>query len=261
MIDRTVIEKLERKYEEICKMNLFNEYEVLYRLLARAFGAKVNQLPFEELAIRLSKEEFKLLNRSQKKRIICHVSGLTSIKSEAELHLTSLDHAVIRQSGFGTVSPFSWKFKGLRPASFPDRRVRQFAEVMAKMDFQLFMNPMNASTMKEIILYQFEEINKSLSEQRLKFSAGFIDMLIINCFVPFLFWYGRKLNLEDVSGFALEMLTITRKEDNHIINLWQQKGLRPSNAQDSQGLIELYNTYCVKKKCLSCTIGTKILKQ
>lgn len=261
MIERAALDKFERKITEILQMQLSDDRDILLRLMARAFGAKVNQLPFDELATRLTKPNFKLMNRSQKKRVVCHVSGLFTPDNESEMHNNSLDYLSIRKSDFGVLSPSSWKYKGLRPSSFPDIRVRQFAEVIAKIDFHLFLNPMPAIHMKELIIIQFKEINDSIPNKKLKISLGFIEMLIINCFAPFLFWLGKKSNLPDVCSNAFELLSITKKENNHIVQHWMEIGVKPTNALDSQGLIELYNQYCVKKKCLTCTIGNKILNR
>lgn len=261
MIDRAVISKLERKYVEICQLHLTDDENVLFRLLARAFGTKVNELPFDELAIRLSQNSFKIMNRSLKKKVICLVSGLFTPETALELYSNGFDHQIIKHSEIGLMASHSWKYKGLRPRTFPDVRVRQFAEVIAKMDFNLFMNPIDAKTLKELIYYQFKMINNSISEQSLKLSKGFIDLLIINCFVPFVFWKGKNSGLQVACDNAFELLAITAKEENHIISQWKDFGIQAGNARDSQGLIELYNRYCVKKKCLSCTVGNKILER
>lgn len=261
MIDRSVVSKLESKYAEICQMQLTEDQDVLFRLLARAFGAKVNELPFDELAIRLTQKSFKIMSRSQKKRVVCLVSGLYTPETELELYTHCLDHQVIRNNDFGTMAAHSWKYKGLRPASFPDVRVGQFAEVIAKMDFNLFLNPIDAKTMKELIYFQFKEVNNAITEIRLKISKGFIDQLIVNCFVPFVFWKGKKSSLQGVCDNAFELLDITDSESNYVISLWKDLGIRAGSAHDSQGLLELYNRCCVKKKCLTCTVGNKILER
>jgi hypothetical protein len=33
------------------------------------------------------------------------------------------------------------------------------------------------------------------------------------------------------------------------------------NAAESQGVLELYSNYCLKKRCLSCNIGVGIMRK
>jgi len=38
-----------------------------------------------------------------------------------------------------------------------------------------------------------------------------------------------------------------------------RQGIIPENSFESQGLIELSNSFCYKKKCLNCSLGTDVL--
>lgn len=259
MIGRSVVDKLERKYHEILQMCGVDDNEILLRLLARSFGTKVNQHPFDELAVRLSHIDIRILNRAQKKRLIIQLSGLFDSNNEIDLYWKRKDIYAMNPVKMTSLNPYSWKCKGLRPTSFPDTRIQQFAEVVSKMDFHLFMNPLDAQTTLELIHFQFKKINDSILDKKLKMSNNFIDLVVINCFVPFLFWIGKRSVLPHVCENALDLLSLVKAEDNHIINAWRKIGVSSRNAFDSQGLIELYNSYCVKKKCLTCAIGSKIL--
>jgi hypothetical protein len=48
-------------------------------------------------------------------------------------------------------------------------------------------------------------------------------------------------------------------EVNNITKKWTEIGLKPKNAYESQALIELYNSYCIKRNCLECRIGGKLI--
>lgn len=260
MIDRVVVNRLERKYNEIVNYGSTDEYDILLWLIAKAFGTKVNSLPFEELAVRLTKPEFRALNRKEKKRWILHASGLFVALNESQLHAAGKDLIHLKRVNVGVVDASSWKFKGLRPPAFPNVRIQQFAEVISKLDFSIFFNPMSPNTVKEILEFHFEEINRSLKDKQLKLSQSLKDQLLINCFVPFLFWQGKKYELPDASQNALELLESIKPENNYIIKLFKDCGFKPKSALDSQGLLELYHSHCIKKKCLTCTVGNKVLK-
>ena len=60
------------------------------------------------------------------------------------------------------------------------------------------------------------------------------------------------------AGSFLEEL---KAENNYITRMWEQCGMKASNAADSQALIQLKKEYCDKKKYLYCRIGYEYLKR
>ena len=60
---------------------------------------------------------------------------------------------------------------------------------------------------------------------------------------------------------ALQLLEQMDAEHNSIVDLWDEGDLMPSNALQSQALIEIYNEYCKKKRCLECNIGYKVINR
>lgn len=85
------------------------------------------------------------------------------------------------------------------------------------------------------------------------------DNLIINGIVPFLFTYSRAFNKISLQDYALELLEKLKPEQNHIIKSWKQAGWKSESAYTTQGLLQLYSNFCSAKKCLICSIGTKVL--
>jgi hypothetical protein len=59
---------------------------------------------------------------------------------------------------------------------------------------------------------------------------------------------------------AADILQKIPAESNRIVKRWNELGVKPKAAFDSQGLIELYNRYCLKRRCLDCSIGNALLK-
>ena len=72
--------------------------------------------------------------------------------------------------------------------------------------------------------------------------------------------YGNTTGQESHKENSLRILESLECEDNKIIREWQKLGLAPQNALHSQALIQLYNGYCTKRRCLECQIGFKIIK-
>jgi hypothetical protein len=89
--------------------------------------------------------------------------------------------------------------------------------------------------------------------------TGSIQNILANTFVPVLAAYAKSVNNDHYLTKAIKILDAIPSENNHITRKWKQIGLKPTNSFESQGLIELSNSYCYKKKCLNCNIGTEIL--
>ena len=60
---------------------------------------------------------------------------------------------------------------------------------------------------------------------------------------------------------AINLLESLKAEDNRIIRIWRECGLKVDNAADSQALIQLKREYCDVKKCLHCRFGYEYLKR
>ena len=84
--------------------------------------------------------------------------------------------------------------------------------------------------------------------------------LIINAWVPLLFLYGEVHGQQCYKDQAVSLLEQIPAETNSVIHRWQRIGIEPSNAFESQALLQLYNKYCDGRRCLECGIGFQILK-
>jgi len=90
--------------------------------------------------------------------------------------------------------------------------------------------------------------------------TAMIDNIIINTVAPVLFAYGSYHDENKYKDRALKWLEKTAAESNSITRGFQKLSIENKTAFDSQGLIELKNEYCNKKRCLDCGIGNAILK-
>jgi hypothetical protein len=59
---------------------------------------------------------------------------------------------------------------------------------------------------------------------------------------------------------AVQILQETGTEQNNILRSWEELGLSSKTAFDSQALIELHNSFCVRRRCLDCNIGFALLQ-
>jgi len=259
-IDRALISRMERKLAEIEQMGTTVPSEVLYRLIAKAFGSKVNKLPFEELTIRLPYSLLKQLKNKSKKLAIEYVSGLYQPNQVSEF----LDEErLLRKIAFlnvESVNRKSWKFSGVRPTGFPTIRIQQFAAFLNYFDVDAISLDLTTEEILYLIQGAIANVNKQL-EAHLKISKALGELILINAIVPFLVWLSKIIDRPDITQSGIELLSLLAPENNSITNAWKQFGVISKNAQESQGLIELYNEHCLKKKCLTCAVGNKILNR
>ena len=92
-----------------------------------------------------------------------------------------------------------------------------------------------------------------------KHSNFIIDNLILNALLPYLY---RCSILSTQTVDTLEWIKIYQNlpaEDNKITREWQKTGLEIKNAYESQACLEIYQQFCVRKQCLTCQVGKKIL--
>jgi hypothetical protein len=273
--ERLLAERLIKKSiiieKYLCRSNYHWE-EVLWWLLARNFGMKVNADAFEEMAISiplavLAKHKNQI---HQLEALLLGQLNLLSrdfeedypkmLKKEYEFYKKKYDLRPI------TSTPF---FLRMRPGNFPTIRLAQLAMLVFD-SAHLFSKIKEAVSVNEIrkwfgvtandywhYHYRFDEPS---SFRKKKLGASMTENIVINTIIPMLFAYGHYHNEEKYKQKALQWLEETSAENNSITKGFLQLNIENENAFDSQALIELKNEYCDKKRCLDCSVGNSILK-
>lgn len=268
-------ERLEQKMNSIEQLLLENNQhweEAFYITLARNFGFGTNSQAFESLAKSVSisilgKHKDNIL---QLEALLFGQAGLLnpdkvddySLRLKKEYDFLQLKYGLIPIEGS------QWKLLRLRPDNFPHVRIAQFAALIntsKKLFSKVVENPQI-----EVIRKLFETepsaywkssylfAHKSTLHIK-KLGAQSINGILINTVVPFLFCYASHKNNEELKSKVLQMLEDIPKENNSIINGWNNLGLASKTAYDSQALLQLKKQYCDLKKCLRCRIGLKVL--
>lgn len=163
-----------------------------------------------------------------------------------------------------------WRFLRLRPANFPHIRIAQLACLYHRA-YGLLSRIMETETLQgvrdilkggtsEYWLTHYTFGGSSPSRPK-TLSNTSLDLLIINTVVTFLYAYGLHKGNRVLCARAGSFLEELKAENNYITRMWEQCGMKASNAADSQALIQLKKDYCDKKKCLYCRIGYEYLKR
>ena len=276
-MERLAIERIETKTE--VARRLLDESrggweQTCYWLMAHYFGGRVNALPFELLA---KSTDQRLLYRwkDDPQRVEALLMGQAGLlegcfEDDYPRKLQADYNAIGKAAALNPIGGYLWKFYCLRPSSFPTIRISQFAKLLSESS-NVFATLLNISDIKELEKkfdqcasdywnnhYKFDKASDKASVKRIgKVQAR---SLIINAWVPLLFLYGVEHGQEQRKEQAVGLLEQMPAEDNAVIRRWQRAGIIPSNAVESQALIQLYNRYCAGRRCLECGIGFQILK-
>jgi hypothetical protein len=146
-----------------------------------------------------------------------------------------------------------WNFLRLRPQNFPHVRIAQLARLYQS-SYGLLSMILEKKELKEL-----HEVLRG-GGQKHPLSKASLDLLVINTVVPFLYAYGRHKADDALCLRASRFLEAIKAENNHIVRMWDECGVKCAHAGDSQALIQLKKEYCDKKKCLYCRIGFHYLK-
>jgi hypothetical protein len=275
--ERLLIERLEEKTMPIKQQLIENQYfweEIFYRQLAKNFGLKVNDLPFEMLARSLSLSVIGKHKNSlfQIEALVFGQAGFLEDKTFADEYPQQLQREYLFLKQKFQLQPIEvhlWKFLRLRPANFPTIRLAQFARLLHSA-VHLFSKIMDTEDLNTLVAYfdialegywedhyVFDKPSKKIKKH---LGKNTIDLLLINTVVPFIFLYGKHKNEDKVQDRALAFLEQIPAEQNSIVQNWIKLGVEANSAARTQALLQQKRKYCDEKKCLQCAIGTAILR-
>lgn len=277
-MDALLAERLERKTDDILRwLDLYQKdwNEVFYILLCRNFGFGVNSDAFERLARSLPLKCIlkQRPSASQVEALFLGQAGLLNDSTGNRHHYYRLlqhEYSFLRKKyGLEPLEPHIFRNLRLRPDATPHIKLVELAAIWIRHD-TLFSSVLSARTPRE--LKDFFRVPASafwdthynflrpspLRKKQLGENA--LNMLLINTVVPLMFAYGLYHQMDEHKARALRLLTSIPPEQNSIISLFSQVGMKPRNAGDTQALIQLKRNYCEQKKCLYCRLGFQLLK-
>ncbi|MGR7812148.1 DUF2851 family protein [Lacinutrix undariae] len=273
-MERLYFERLERKSNTINTLlqESQNNWEaVLFKMLAKNFGLKVNGDAFYSLA---QSVDFSIIRKSQSKIIQLEAlffgqSGLLDADEESGYFKNLSDEYQFLKQKFQLsnthVLPF--QFFRLRPPNFPTIRLSQLANLYHE-HTNLFSKIIETNTLNDFYElfkvdtspfwkthYTFGKTSKPLLKTLTK---SFIDLLLINTVLPIKFCYSKQ-NGHAIDELLLGIVKQITPEKNSIIKSFNELKPVSKTAMDSQALLQLKTEYCDKNKCLHCAIGNALI--
>ena len=274
--ERLFFERLERK-SNLIKETLIeenNNYEaVLFQLLAKNFGLKVNGASFLKLAksVNFSIIRKCSFNEKELSALLFGQAGFLEDDFEGAYYLSLKEEYTYlkHKHHLQPISKNEFSFFRMRPPNFPTIRIAQLIALFVKHQ-NLFSKLMTIKSLNDFyelfsvdvhpfwkMHYNFEKQSKSSPK---KLTKPFVDLLIINTIIPLKFLYQKSREEVNENEF-LELLKKIKPEKNNIISKFTELKITTKNVFETQALLELKNNYCTPKRCLECVIGSYLLKR
>ena len=275
-LERLYFERLERKANDIAivlEQSTNNWEAVLFKMLAKNFGLKVNGQAFASIAnsfdfLIIRKQQSKLL--SLEALLFGQAELLQDDCQEPYFIALEKEYQFLKQKftlSSQNVTPL--QFFRLRPPNFPTIRLSQLAN-MYHLHQNVFSKIIETKTLEDFYKlfsvetsvfwethYTFSKASKPLKKGLTK---PFIDLLLINTIIPIKFSYAKQLG-KPIDNEIIQLLEQITSEKNSIVNKFNSLKKISKSALDSQALIQLKTEYCDKNRCLQCAIGNQLLNK
>ena len=246
---------------------------VLFKLLAKNFGLKINGDAFLQLANAI---DFSIIRKvrfdeNELTALFFGQAGFLEDDLEEVYHQNlKTTHTYLKHKyKLKSIAKNTFQFFRMRPNNFPTIRIAQLASLYFNHQ-HLFSKLMHISKKDDFYQifnftisdfwqthYTFEKVSKK-SPKRI--TKSFVDLILINTILPLKFVYLQHRNEFDQEPF-LDVIRQIKSEKNSIISKFSDLKIKANTAMDSQALFQLKNNYCTQKKCLHCAIGNDLLRK
>jgi len=252
-----------------------NDWRTLfYYRLAANFGFHVNRDAFLELALSLPLE---ILSRHrdnlvQVEALLFGQAGLLQAQTIQDDYTAALEkeyHFLRRKYSLVPLQAHRWKFMRMRPSNFPTLRIAQFAMFIHKgLDFfSRIMEVRDAALLMPLLSvhassywdnhYRLGELSAECQVKHLGKDAFY--NILINTVAPMQHLYARSQGRSALIENSVQLLQHIPPEKNRVMRVWEENGITAGDAAQSQALLQLFQEYCSRRRCLECRVGNQLL--
>ena len=273
-LERLYFERLESKSNlilELLERSKYNWEAVLFKLLAKSFGLKVNGEAFYSLA---QSVDFSIIRKTQKRveqleALLFGQAGMLEHDFQDVYYLNLVKEYRFLKQKFQLENQYVMPllFFRLRPPNFPTIRLSQLA-MLYHSHQNLFSNVMAINTMEGFYKlfdistssfweshYTFEKPSKASVKN---LSKSFVDLVVINTILPIKFCYANSMG-QSVEDQIIDIAAAISSEKNTVVDKFNDLKKVSKSSLQSQALIQLNTEYCNKNNCLRCAIGNTII--
>jgi hypothetical protein len=278
-LEQAVVQRTEKKSEYVntlLKSTNGDWEETCYQIICRNFGFKINAegmmqlaraVPYRILLKHIDKQE-------QVEALLFGMAGfLDQAPEDSYVNILKREFTVLKAKyslASKQMHESQWNLLRLRPANFPTVRIAQLAALLVQKK-NIFSHILDEDSYDGLVkVFQAEQSSYWQTHYVFGKQAGAkvpvlgkagVHHHLINTVVPVLVAYGK---LQDDSSFIERSFTILQHipgEQNKITKQWKAMGAAVRTSFDSQGYLELYHSYCLKRRCLDCAAGAYLVKR
>jgi hypothetical protein len=279
MMDRVLLERVELKADALATLyeTLAQDWEsTAWHALAAAFGFQKNSEPLSRLAKALPLNILRR-HRHDLRQLEALVFGQAGFlveqkDTEHDLYICDLqqEFSFLRHkynlAGTG-LGLHDWNFLRLRPANFPTVRLAQLVGLVHARP-TLFDALLTAADVPALELFFTAPVSEYWRGHYRPGKPGkvpalgrsSVHLLITNVVVPLRVAYARHIGNAELVEASVALLEQLPAEHNHVTDLYDTLGFRHRTAADSQGLLALHRSYCTPRRCLHCSIGSRLVQ-
>lgn len=274
--DRLSVERMERKSDDVKRIlheSKGSWEQACYWLTAHYFGGKTNAFPFELLAKKTPMNVLAKIkdNAFRVESLFFGQAGLLEgdfVDDYPKAMQKEYSYLSIAYN-LTPIPGHLWKFFRVRPASFPTLRISQFSQLIVRSSnlFSRLLDTTDVTLLRRLFDVQATEywlthyqFDKLAVKRQKSLGGSVVDTILINAWVPLLFEYGLLHDDQKRKDQAFTLLEQLPPEDNRVVRLWQDEGIEIRNAAESQALVQRFNEYCSRKRCLDCQLAFKLIK-
>ena len=275
-------ESLSAMYESVTKQRLarkHNDIVTIYERFYKDWNQTCYQILFKMMDVGANKQAYNQLAEAVPYRYILREvtslhsieamllggSGLLTLYPEDEYISKLKDewNHLARKYNLFPMRCKSWNLGQTRPYNHPVLRLAQLAQLLHSKEFLVnrIVNCRTADDVVDLFSVEASEYWKdhfvpATQSRGIPKRIGKAKCLIlgINLVVPMQIAYSENIGQHMLKPYAMNLLRSIEAEDNRYIRKWQQIGLTPTNALQSQAIIQIETEYCQKSRCDECPI-------
>ena len=268
--------------------------QALYEFSFEALGYTKNKVIMKKLAQSVSLEYLKLYSNYHNfskiiESILFHIAGLIQFEtnnvdeeSEYVKELKEIWQNLKYKYDGKYFDETQWHFLGQRPQNFPTLRMYAGSKIAhalisknliteliyafeSKESSKLIINSLRSFFILRTENYWKNHfIFEKLSKTEIQYAVGMgrADEIMINVILPFLWVYFNVFGMAENAKKVLKIYNSYEQKSQNMLVKEVSEALNFSKAKTktifSQGIIELYKSYCVKSKCSECEIGKRV---
>lgn len=276
-LSHVLISRLERKALQVIELHErlgSDPAATFHHLLLQSFGMKVNAEPFGMLAHALPLRIL-MKYRDDPLRTEALLFGqagllLTDLIDEYPRRLQEEHRLLAHLHGLRPMPAVAWKFGRIRPVNLPTIRIAQLAKLFTTRqevisELLAAGDPASIHAILEVeadgYWLDHYQLDRPAAPRSKHFGRAASEHVIINAIVPYCYAFSKIQGRPALRDRAVHLLESLPPEKNQILADWSLLGIETDSAARGQALLELRNLHCHHRQCLTCGIGSELLRR